>query len=285
MIAPYDIKTTGMNNELYLLAEVHDNFDMSPLSKRYVYRYNRSQNNWSGVWSHDGMSFGDSFFSDETNLYISQNLGLNLQFPSTNATEVGFTICLQEGTTPKSIGDVYTGGAVAWNGTILSARGWSYSPGASWQYHSNNVSDVSNLIFNGNRMAGNLSDKLAYSDDFGETWHETYVGEISSVSIIEANQKYVALISTSTNSSIYILDAYPSRETVTEIQGFGTTSEGLNFQSTSNGLYQLECTASLIDPDWKAFGLPKVGTGESITIDPSENLTSNIFFRVRAINN
>ncbi len=217
-------------------------------------------------------------FSDASNVFLSYKE--NYTDPTTN------TVIFSSGglswTILRQSENTFVSGAATHNGQIISPS-YAYSTGQGWI--NRDLGNIENLIFNGNRLAGNSSDSLLYSDDFGQTWNETFVGEISSASIIEADQKYIALISTSTNSSIYTLDAYPSRATVTEIQGFRTTPAGLNFQSTSNGLYQLECTTSLINPEWKAYGLPEVGTGGKITADPSENLISNMFFRVRAINN
>jgi hypothetical protein len=276
---PEEFQAVMLNGQLYCMSPASSFISMYTISCP-IFKYDADQNRWSNVWN--GTSLGgnhQNFFSDSDHLYFSYDL-----LP-------GETLRSTDGVIWESIGNIYVQDADAANSVIISSE-QSYSPGQGWDELGNPNYYMGNIKFNGNRIVGVLyngygqpTNSLCYSDDFGQTWNETFIGEINSASIIEADQKYVALISTSTNSSLYTLDAYPERATVTEIQGFGTTPAGLNFQSTSNGLYQLECTASLINPDWQAYGLPKVGTGGEITIDPSKNLPANRFFRVRVINN
>lgn len=249
----------------------------NPYSSHRIFSYDAESNNWNETSSFYIWSSSFDLFSDGESYYFTCD-----ELNAGNWSTEYKTLKSTDGSEWSPFCEKKIEGAYCYDGLIFHSDE-IYSPGGGWQ--SNNWSAYPTFSFNGSRMVAADSSNLLYSDDFGETWNKTLVGEVSSASIIEADQKYVALISTSTNSSIYTLDAYPDRTTVTEIQGFGTTTNGLNFQSTSNGLYQLECTASLIDLNWKAYGLPRVGTGGGITIDPTESLSSNIFFRVRAINN
>jgi hypothetical protein len=281
---------TGLNTFedylLYLNVTTPDGGVIGMPADCEIFKYDPQNNEWTNVFTK--LSYpNDSIylFQDQNTSYLSSPPYVDSWTNSTLCSENGVDWqSLSDGPYNSYVADASDGMIVSEVKVYSIGRGWENAPYA----------EIKDIIFNGNRLAGRQGEYLIYSDDFGQTIHQTHIPNLTGANIIEANGQYVALLNMQDNTiptephiyrAIYALDSSPTRTAVTEIQGFGTTSEGLNFQSTSNGLYQLECTASLIDPDWKAFGLPKVGTGESIIIDPSENLISNIFFRVRAINN
>ena len=134
---------------------------------------------------------------------------------------------------------------------------------------------------------------MVYSDDSGQTIHQTHVPNLVEAKIIEANGQYVALLNMQDNAiptephiyrAIYALDSTPPRTSVASISALVADAQSIAFLSLSNALYQIESCTNLIDSTWNSYGLPISGTGTNLTVDLPENITSPIYFRVRAIN-
>ena len=250
----------------------------NPYSNHRFFNYNTESNIWNESSSLYIWSSSFDLFSDSEDYYFTYD-----QFNESSYTEEYETLKSADGSNWVSFCDKKISGAYCHDNIIMHSDA-IYSQGGGWQ--SNNWADFSEFVFNGSRMVAADSSNLLYSDDFGQSWGSTNVGAISLISIIEANGQYVALITDSDwKSHIYTISSTATRPAVSEITGFLATENGLEFNSISNGLYQIECTASLISANWKQYGLPQAGTGTNLAIGFPVNLSSNLFFRIKAKNN
>lgn len=244
------------------------------------YVYDPSSNQWScalsrAVWL-DGQQ---RLFQDEQDAFFSFRAYTN-EFPrQILCTSNGVDYRVTDG------GPATSEPATAYAGQIL-CESQIYTPGKGWE--PSPFPDLRDAKFNGNRLVGRRGSSLVYSDDFGVTWNTTSIQNLSSAKIIEADGRYVALLTMQSNdlvyTSIYSIDANPVRTVVTEIGNITTGDQHLSFPAAANSLYQLESCTNLCGDAWQSYGLPFTGTGTNVTVNIPADAAQTLFFKVKAIN-
>ena len=260
----------------------------NPYSKCHFYAYSIISNAWIKTFEIDTTPHLQSLFCDDEYFYISYSKHLELWGSSSRATLKSTT-----GNNWIEIGSNFVAVADSYAGQIVGST-HVFTSGRQWETTTNTT--LTEIKYNGNRIVGFQPDALVVSDDFGQTWQRTVLGEFTPLRIIEAQNMYIALIQTvvhpddpinnpvTWNSSIYTIDSQPTRTQVEGVDSFSMTNDFLFFQTESNGVYQIESQSNLFETVWLPYGLPIAGDGLSADVQLGIRIATQTFFRVRALN-